>query len=211
MKYEKIFDRPEEETLEEDEGDEDEDDYDDAKLFPVPKDGTLSSMVKDLEVDVTLCSKGLDFSEVDEWACWILIFSSDINGGFVVFSPCTRCMGPPQAGWGGCLCRLHINSRIILTVRVSAFPDLFGGEFIYSSLDVSLTLLRVAGGLVLHVTSSQEELARKESSGSGGGGGGGFSMLFVAVFGLLGVLIGYFIKKNIGAPLCTSTDIKFVL
>lgn len=36
----------------------------------------------------------------------------------------------------------YIDSRIIPTVHDSAFPDLFGGEWINLSLEVFLTLLR---------------------------------------------------------------------
>lgn len=39
------------------------------------------------------------------------------------------------------------------------------------------------------------ELVRKEISRSRGGGGG-FSLLFVVLFGLLGILVGFFVKKT---------------
>jgi hypothetical protein len=39
----------------------------------------------------------------------------------------------------------------------------------------------------------EQELVRKEISRSRGGG---FSLLFVVLFGLLGILVGFFVKKT---------------
>ena len=41
------------------------------EFLALARDGTLSSTVKDPEVDVTLRSEGLGFAEVEAWGCWI--------------------------------------------------------------------------------------------------------------------------------------------